>query len=160
MRKRWVLVCINTIDFISAFLLSVHLSVAKKNPLSKDLLYAFLGGSCQFEPLCGLGSSAVALLASRVNWWRNPLFLCLLFKKKQWRQPLESYSLKQNLVQFVLIFVLNTDLLFYKNQTQGVGTLPKYSKFNESVYAEKTFTLGLFWFREHGFLRFWIGSYP
>ena len=60
------------------------------------------------------------------------------------KKPLESYSLKQNLVQFVLIFVLNTDLLFYKNQTQGVGTLPKYSKFNESVYAEKTFTLGLF----------------
>ena len=31
---------------------------------------------------------------------------------------LESYSLKQNLVEFVLIFALNTNLLFYKIEDQ------------------------------------------
>ena len=31
----------------------------------------------------------------------------------------ESYSLKQNLVEFVLIFALNTNLLFYKIEDQN-----------------------------------------
>ena len=35
----------------------------------------------------------------------------------QW--VLESYSLKQNLVEFVLIFALNTNLLFYKIDDQN-----------------------------------------
>ena len=34
-------------------------------------------------------------------------------------QTLESYSLKQNLVEFVLIFALNTNLLFYKIEDQN-----------------------------------------